>query len=133
MELFPEKKTAARIAPLTHAVWATFSSMYIMYNYTSIFTAPSTVCIVLGPTQWVFTVSLGYFIWDLFICIKENWGIDWKIHAIFCVAMYALATVQHSMHRWGLMVLFYEFSTVFLHCYIFLYYYGYTWLGDRIK
>ena len=133
MELLPEKKKAARIAPLIHAFWATFSSIYIIYYYSPIFIVPSSICSILGPTQYIFTISLGYFIWDLFICIKENWGIDWKIHAIFCVLMYGIATFQHSMHRWGIMVLFYEFSTIFLHCYIFLYYYGYKWFGDIIK
>eukprot|EP01084_Bolivina_argentea_P001444 2667_1 len=134
VELFPDKKKAARIAPLLHAIYATCSSIYVLYNYSPTLQSPLNLCAAaLGPSHYVFLISLGYFIWDLFICIKENWGIDWKMHALFCVLMYGIAVCKHTFHRWGLMVLFYEFSTIFLHCYIFLYYYGYKTLASRLK
>eukprot|EP00483_Globobulimina_turgida_P001338 UN01340 len=47
--------------------------------------------------------------------------------------MYGIAVCTHSLHRWGLMVLFFEFSTIFLHCYIFLYYYGYKTFAGQLK
>merc|ERR1712062_863187 len=80
-----------------------------------------------------FAISLGYFLWDLYICFKEKWTIDWKIHAIFCVAVYGLSMCYHALYRWGVLVLFYEFSTVFLHCYSFLYWFGYKWAADKFK
>merc|ERR1712048_298698 len=129
------KRKAARIPGLVHAIHATASSIYVIYNHfpRPILTSVSTICIEIGPTKYVFAISLGYFFWDLFICFKEKWGIDWKIHAIFCVAMYGLAVCYHTFQRWGIFVLFYEFSTVFLHCYTFLYWFGYKWIAGKFK
>jgi len=133
LELLPDKKKAARIVPLLHAIYATFSSIYVIYHHSPIMDAPTTICEAVGPSQYIFTISLGYFLWDLFICIKENWGIDWKIHAIFCVAMYGIAVCTHSLYRWGIFALFYEFSTIFLHFYIFLFYYGLETMANGVK
>merc|ERR1719361_218925 len=129
------KNKAARVPGLLHALHATLSSIYIIHYHfpSAIFTFPSSICHDIGPSKYVFAISLGYFIWDLYICFKEKWTIDWKIHAIFCVAVYGLSMCYHALYRWGVLVLFYEFSTVFLHCYSFLYWFGYKWAADKFK
>eukprot|EP01084_Bolivina_argentea_P188216 324059_1 len=101
--LFSDKKKAARIAPFVHAIFATTSSIYVIYNdlHHSVFETPSSICIPIGPTQYIFCISLGYFCWDLYICFKEKWSIDWKIHAAFCVLMYGTGLLKHTLHRWG--------------------------------
>ena len=136
VQLMPsDKSKAARVPGLLHAVHATLSSVYIIHFHfpSPIQAYPSSICNEIGPTKYVFAVSMGYFLWDLFICFKEKWGIDWKIHAIFCVAMYGLSMCYHALYRWGTLVLFYELSTVFLHSYAFLYWFEYKWLADKFK
>ena len=133
VELLADKKKAARIAPLLHAIWATGASVYIVYYHSPLLETPSTICVPLGPSQREFPISLGYFLWDLLICLKEGWSLDWVIHAVFCVLMYGMGTLLHGLYRWGCMVLFYEFSTIFLHCYIFLYYAGHDALAAIVK
>ena len=131
--VFSDKKKAARIAPLLHAIYATTTSCYIVIYHSPFYPAPTTICQHVGPSHLFFLVSLGYFLFDLVICLREGWGMDWIIHSVFCVWMYGLGVIMHSLHRWGMMVLFYEFSTVFLHCYIFLFHFGYTRMGKIVK
>ena len=128
-KVIPDKKRAARIAPLLHGVYASVTALYVMLFYSPFFDPPNTICESVGPSKYFMIITLGYFIWDLIVCLQEGWGVDWVIHAVFCVTLFGMAVVLHTLQRWGMMVLFYELSTVFLHCYNFLFYYGYNRLG----
>jgi len=128
-----DPKKAARVAPLIHAVYGTLASMYIGYYHSSLMDTPKSVCETLGPSRYFIIITWGYFLWDLFICLREGWSMDWVIHALFCVWMYGLGVIKHALYRWGMYVLFYEFSTIFLHCYTFLFYFGHKQAGSMLK
>lgn len=128
IEMIANKKKAARFAPLLHSIFATLSSMFVIYNYTPVFTVPETFCISIKYCDIVFSVSSGYFLWDLYTSIHEKWGYDFIFHSMFCIFVFVTATFGQFMQRLAIFCLFQELSTVFLHTYIYCYY----WKYDRI-
>lgn len=68
--------------------------------------------------HWVLSMSLGYFLWDLLLCLlyPRKMGYDMLIHAVVCTAGYTLA-MQPCMTYEATALLLFEWSTPFLHAY----------------
>ena len=132
--LFPkDSKKAARVCPLVHAIFATLGSIYILYVHEPVFGIPSSYCAPIIYCEYIFGITYGYFLWDIMTVIIEKWTIDYLIHAIFCLYVFTVCTFSSLLHRAAIIVLFYEFSTVFLHCYIFAYKFGYEKIGAILQ
>ena len=56
--------------------------------------------------------TVGYFIWDLVICIMESWGIGFLVHAILCLLVYSLSLLPFALWA-GVACLLFELSTPF--------------------
>eukprot|EP01084_Bolivina_argentea_P000379 721_1 len=103
------------IIPL-HATYAIFSSSCMIFVYSPIPATPNTICNVWEYTPYIFTISLGYFVWDLFVNMKRN-GINknTSIKTGFCF-FYGVAMLTHSLCNWEIMVLFCEIAAVCQFC-----------------
>jgi len=66
------------------------------------------------PSAMVFSIALGYFVWDLFTCIYCKWDYGYWAHAIACMFVYG-ASLYPFLHYWGLFFLLFELSTPLLH------------------
>jgi hypothetical protein len=64
--------------------------------------------------QVLFSVAVGFFAWDLYVCIAENWGPLYIVHAIACGFVFLGGIHPFLMHM-GSVCLLFEASTVFLH------------------
>lgn len=67
----------------------------------------------------IFHIAAGYFMFDLTLCVVENWGPAFTIHGLMCTLVYT--TVQFGfpnkgfLQYYGLSFLLFELSTPFLH------------------
>lgn len=66
-------------------------------------------------SQFFYSISVGYFLWDTIICIYYRWGFEFLIHGVLCCLVYfgCLFPFQHYWGRFYLGV--YEISTIPLH------------------
>ena len=66
--------------------------------------------------QAVIGVAIGYFAWDLFICVRYGFGVAFFIHAVLCLSLYsyAVGTVPPFLLYYGCVFLVWEVSTPFL-------------------
>jgi hypothetical protein len=63
---------------------------------------------------WVVGVAVGYFIWDVVLCVRERWGLDYLFHGIAVLAVYC-AALYPFLHYMSCVCLLFEASTPFLH------------------
>lgn len=76
-------------------------------------------------SKLLFHVSCGYFYFDLYMCITENWGFAYTFHGVACSLVFM--SVQYPfLHWYGMVFLLYELSTPLLHARWVLIKGGYT-------
>eukprot|EP00697_Spironema_sp_BW2_P009933 gnl/Spiro4/24971_TR12418_c0_g1_i1.p1 gnl/Spiro4/24971_TR12418_c0_g1~~gnl/Spiro4/24971_TR12418_c0_g1_i1.p1 ORF type:complete len:314 (-),score=62.64 gnl/Spiro4/24971_TR12418_c0_g1_i1:78-1019(-) len=66
------------------------------------------------PARAVCAWAIGYFLWDLVVCLYEGWGWGFLMHAVCCLFVYT-GSQQNFMLWMGCSCLLYELSTPFLH------------------
>ena len=73
-------------------------------------------------TQFLMDSFAGHFLWDLFVCIFyfDVWGYAFVIHGLFCSMMYMTLAYSHLGVAFGLRVIFYECSNVFMNTRVFM-------------
>lgn len=65
-------------------------------------------------SQVLFSVAVGFFAWDLYVCIAEAWGPLFMLHAVACGFVFMGGLRPFLLHM-GCICLLFEASTVFLH------------------
>eukprot|EP01084_Bolivina_argentea_P109032 194892_1 len=130
LEMFSSKRTAKYLVSLLYAIWVSFASINMIINDDNwlLFSQKNKIIICgnVERCQWIFSISLSYFLWELYLCVKNRLQFDLFIHAIFCILVHSIGLITHSMHRWGILVSLYSLSTIPMCIYIFLYHYGYN-------
>jgi len=67
-------------------------------------------------TQFIYSISTGYFLWDTIVCIQHQWGFEYVLHAILSFFVYYM-NLFPFLHYWGRFYLgFFEMSSIPLHC-----------------
>eukprot|EP01084_Bolivina_argentea_P171427 296994_1 len=102
---------------LCHSTFASILASYILLYRHSLWSTTSAVGWAI-PIQFcdiIFSISYGYFVWDVYISFTVEHPIDFKIHALFCTLVYSFATFTPYLHRPAVIVLLFEISTIFLH------------------
>jgi len=64
--------------------------------------------------QALFAVAAGYFVWDIYVCVSEGWGLAYIAHGVACGFVFLGGLHPFLMHM-GCICLLYEASTVFMH------------------
>jgi len=68
-----------------------------------------------ADTQFYFSLSIGYFLWDVLVCAWYRWGLEFLLHGLFCFVVYFFCLLPFQ-HYWGRFYLgVYEISTLPLH------------------
>jgi len=68
-----------------------------------------------AESQFFYSISVGYFLWDTIICIYYRWGFEFLIHGVLCFLAY-YCCLYPFQHYWGRFYLgVYEISTIPLH------------------
>jgi len=66
-------------------------------------------------TQFIYCVSVGYFLWDSIVCIQHQWGFEYIIHGVLSFLVYYM-NLFPFLHYWGRFYLgYFELSTIPLH------------------
>ncbi|ETO32471.1 hypothetical protein RFI_04647 [Reticulomyxa filosa] len=128
-----DDKSATRMTALGHALYASSVSCFAIFIKNPITVLPKSYCANQPMDDVLLCVSLGYFVWDLYKTIVEKWGMDFLIHAIMCIYTYSLIAFCGTFSRIGLIVLFFEFSTIFLQGYILAYSFDYPILAVLLR
>jgi hypothetical protein len=58
-------------------------------------------------------ISIGYFLWDIYVCFYYNYDIFFKIHGICCTLLYIISLLPLSQFILSFCLIF-EFSSIFL-------------------
>ena len=120
-------KKAERFVPFIHAIYGTSAAIFGISTYNPLFIRPVTYCQPIPYWQLLSSISLGYFIWDLWFVFQKNHGFSFVIHAIASIGCYYITTFYSFLHRLSMIALLFEVSTVFLHSYVFCYHFGYPY------
>jgi hypothetical protein len=101
----------ARIISLMYSSWT-------VYHATCLWWALPThhdPHIFLPEVHFVLCVTLGYFLWDVMICVlfREKIGYDMLFHAVLCCSGFAIS-LQPFMMREAIAFLLFEWSTPLL-------------------
>lgn len=100
---------------LCHSTISSLLASYVLLYNHNLFTPPSSYSEPIEFCDIVFSISYGYFLWDVYISFTVSHPIDFKIHALFCALIYSFATFTPYLHRPAVIVLLFEISTIFLH------------------
>lgn len=73
-----------------------------------------TVLALAQVHTWIVGVAVGYFIWDVVLCLRESWGLDYLAHGVAVLSVYA-AALYPVFHHMACICLLFEASTPFLH------------------
>lgn len=66
-------------------------------------------------TQFIYCVSVGYFLWDSVVCIQYQWGFEYIMHGVLCFFVYYI-NLFPFLHYWGRFYLgAFELSSIPLH------------------
>mmetsp|Transcript_20137 Transcript_20137/g.32152 ORF Transcript_20137/g.32152 Transcript_20137/m.32152 type:complete len:277 (+) Transcript_20137:64-894(+) len=104
------------VVSMLHSVLASVLASYILYFEHSLFSMPESYSEPIPFADVIFSISYGYFLWDIYISIATPHSLDFKIHAMFCTLVYSFATFSPFLHRPAIIVLLFEISTIFLQC-----------------
>jgi len=65
--------------------------------------------------QLIYSISIGYFLWDSIICVQHSWGFEYIAHGVLSFFAY-YNNLYPFLHHWGRFYLgFFELSTIPLH------------------
>lgn len=100
---------------LCHSTIASILASYVLLYRHSLWIPPSSYSEPIEFCDIVFSISYGYFLWDVYISFSIPHPTDFRVHALFCSLIYSFANFTPYMHRPATIVLLFEISTIFLH------------------
>ena len=59
-------------------------------------------------------MCVGYFVWDIYVCIAEGWGAAYIVHGVTCGFVF-LGGLHPFLGHMGCVCTLFEASTVFMH------------------
>ena len=117
-KFYPKKQDSRKresYVSLCHSTFSSILALYILFYRHSLWIPPSSYSDPIEDCDIVFSISYGYFLWDVYISFRYPHPIDFKIHALFCTVIYSFALFTPYLHRPAIIVLLFEISTIFLH------------------
>jgi hypothetical protein len=103
---------STRIVGLAFAVFASLSAMWVLWTCDG---QLSTELYQMDErAQFTFAVAVGFFLWDIYVCVAYNWGWMFIVHGVLGCFVY-LAGLRPFLHHIGMVSLLYETSTIFMH------------------
>eukprot|EP01084_Bolivina_argentea_P232200 391401_1 len=127
------KRRAFKIVSSVHSCIAVVSAFYLLHNYHSIFGYITSGCQPIPYAHYIFSMSFGYFAFDLYKTMRQEPGLDFIIHGLCSIGIYGILIHTGAGEGIGLKSLLYESSTPFLHLYAFLHYADYHYLARIVR
>lgn len=54
-----------------------------------------------GLSQATMVISAGYFLYDAFVCLTREEGLQYVVHALVCCWAFFTAAITGNMQYWG--------------------------------
>jgi len=111
-----------RLVAMVHACFAItlcpgyYSPEKHFYQFNNVTNSYSIDNFAYDPfVQFIYSISVGYFLWDSIVCIQHLWGFEYIMHGVLCFIAY-YCNLYPFLHHWGRFYLgFFELSTIPLH------------------
>lgn len=125
LQLLEQNQFYTKTVAFFHATIISYLSIinlykiFIKHEY-EIFFSKNSIYFMNEEFKYAISITLSYFIWDIFTCFKEKQSIDIFIHAFMGFIATYFSLSYHVLPFYVILFSLYEFSTTFLNLRWFL-------------